>query len=100
MSMTPVISEDKGQLICTASILNQRGMHARAAAKFVKTAGAFEADITVSRKGQTVSGNSIMGLMMLAASTGSEIVICSSGKEARAALNALLELLANKFEEQ
>ena len=98
--MTPVISEDKGQLTCTAIILNQRGLHARAAAKFVKTAGAFEADIAVSRKGQTVSGNSIMGLMMLAASTGSEIVICCSGEDARPALEALVELLANKFEEK
>ena len=98
--MTPVISEDNGQLSCTAAILNQRGLHARAAAKFVKTAGAYEADIAVSRKGQTVSGNSIMGLMMLAASTGSEIVICCSGKDARAALEALMELLANKFEEK
>ena len=98
--MALVISEDKGQLTCTATILNQRGLHARAAAKFVKTAGAFEADIAVSRKGQTVSGNSIMGLMMLAASTGSEIVICCSGKDARAALEALMELLANKFEEK
>ena len=98
--MTPVISEDNGQLICTAIILNQRGLHARAAAKFVKTAGAFEADIAVSRKGQTVSGNSIMGLMMLAASTGSEIVIRCSGKDARVALEALIKLLANKFEEK
>ena len=98
--MTPVISEDKGQLTCTAIILNQRGLHARAAAKFVKTAGAFEADIAVSRKGQTVSGNSIMGLMMLAASTGSEIVIRCSGKDARVALEALIKLLANKFEEK
>ena len=98
--MTSIIAEGKGHLICTAAILNKRGMHARAAAKFVKIAGAFEADITVSRKGQTVSGNSIMGLMMLAASTGSEIVICCSGKDARAALDALVELLANKFEEE
>ena len=98
--MALVISEDKGQLICTATILNQRGLHARAAAKFVKTAGAFEADIAVSRKGQTVSGNSILGLMMLAANTGSEIVICCSGKDAQAALEALMELLANKFEEK
>jgi phosphocarrier protein HPr len=98
--MTPVISEDNGQLSCTAAILNQRGLHARAAAKFVKTAGAYEADIAVSRQGQTVSGNSIMGLMMLAASPGSEIKICCSGKDAQAALNALVELLANKFEEE
>lgn len=80
--------------------MNQRGLHARAAAKFVKIAGTFEADITVTRNEQTVSGNSIMGLMMLAACTGSEIIICCSGKDARAALEALLELIANKFEEE
>jgi|TARA_B100001094_G_C17750209_1_gene585414 phosphocarrier protein HPr len=96
----PVITSKKGQLTCTAAILNQRGLHARAAAKFVKIAGSFEASITVTRKGQTVSGNSILGLMMLAACTGSEIVICSSGKDAHAALDALLELLVNKFEEE
>lgn len=84
----------------TAMILNQRGLHARAAAKFVKTASSFKADICVSRQGQTVSGHSIMGLMMLAASTGSEIDIECSGKEAEAALNALKELVANKFEEE
>ena len=98
--MAPVITNKKGQLTCTAVILNQRGVHARAAAKFVKIAGAYEADITVTRNGQTVSGNSIMGLMMLAACTGSEVVICCSGKDARAALESLLELLANKFEEE
>ena len=91
--------DDSGQLSHIATILNQRGLHARAAAKFVKTAGAFEADIAVSRQGQTVSGLSIMGLMMLAASTGCEIEIGCSGKDARAALDALSELIANKFEE-
>ena len=98
--MTPLITKKKGQLTCTATILNQRGLHARAAAKFVKTAGTFEADITVTRKGQTVSGNSIMGLMMLAAHAGSEVVIRCSGKDAQMALEALLVLLANKFEEE
>ena len=97
--MNPLIIECDGQLIYTASILNQRGLHARAAAKFVKTAGNFDAEITVSRLGQTVSGNSILGLMMLAASAGSKIKICCSGKEAKDALEAIIELLANKFEE-
>ncbi len=83
----------------TATILNQRGLHARAAAKFVKTAGAFQADIAVSRQGQTVSGHSIMGLMMLAASTGCDIDISCSGPDAEAALDALADLVANKFEE-
>ena len=97
--MTPLIIERDGQLIYTAYILNQRGLHARAAAKFVKTAGSFDAEIKVSRLGQTVSGNSILGLMMLAADAGSKIKICCSGKEARDALEAIIELIANKFEE-
>jgi len=87
-------------LSATVHIINQRGLHARAAAKFVKTAGVFEADIAVSRQGQTVSGLSIMGLMMLAASPGSEIDITCTGKQARDALDALSELIANKFEEE
>lgn len=98
--MTPLITREKDQFICTATILNQRGLHARAAAKFVKIAGEFETNITVSRKGQTVSGNSIMGLMMLAACAGSNIIIRCSGKDAETAIKALLELLANKFEEE
>ncbi|NQU57572.1 MAG: HPr family phosphocarrier protein [Rhodospirillales bacterium] len=91
---------DTGRLTAIATILNQRGLHARAAAKFVKTAGAFKSDIAVCRQGQTVSGNSIMGLMMLAASTGCEIEISCSGSDAQGALDSLLELVANKFEEE
>tara|TARA_Y100001958_G_C20655560_1_gene181599 strand:- start:132 stop:428 length:297 start_codon:yes stop_codon:yes gene_type:complete len=98
--VTQLITEKKGQLTCTATILNQRGLHARAAAKFVKIAGKFQADVTVTRKGQTVSGNSIMGLMMLAASEGSEIIIHCSGKDARTAIQALLDLVTSKFEEE
>ena len=91
---------DTGQFTGTATILNQRGLHARAAAKFVKTAGGFKADIAVSRQGQTVSGHSIMGLMMLAASTGCEIEIACNGVDAQGALDTLMELVANKFEEE
>ena len=86
-------------LKCTAIIKNQRGLHARAAAKFAKTAGEFEAEISVSRCGQTVSGRSIMGLMMLAASTGSEITLDVVGKDAAAALDAICSLIDNKFDE-
>lgn len=88
-----------GVLTRTAPILNKRGLHARAAAKFVKTATAFKADITVCRGGLEVSGQSIMGLMMLAASPGSEIEIRCSGIDGQAALDALTEMIANKFEE-
>lgn len=91
---------DPGSLTAVATILNQRGLHARAAAMFVKAAGAFKADIAVSRQGQSVSGHSIMGLMMLAASTGCEIEISCSGKDAQEALDTLLQLVANKFEEE
>lgn len=97
--MSPDNPGESGQLSCTATILNQRGLHARAAAKFVKTAGAFKADIAVSRSGQTVSGHSIMGLMMLAASTGCDIDLVCSGPDAEAAMSALKELIDNKFEE-
>ncbi len=89
-----------GKLTGIATILNQRGLHARAAAKFVKTAGAFKADIEVSRQGQSVSGLSIMGLMMLAASTGCEIEITCNGDDAQAAQYTLMELVANKFGEE
>lgn len=98
--MTGISQKQKTPLSATVQIVNQRGLHARAAAKFVKTAGVFEADITVGRGGQTVSGLSIMGLMMLAASPGSEIDITCTGRQAAEALNALSDLVTNKFEEE
>lgn len=88
-------------MICTqATIINQKGLHARAAAKFVKLAGGFDAHITVSRNGEEVLGTSIMGLMMLAASLGSEITIRACGKERDQALQALLDLIGRKFDEE
>lgn len=86
-------------LVCTLVIRNKRGLHARAAARFVKLAGSFDADITVSRGGQTVSGLSIMGLMMLAAAPGCEVELGVSGREAGKAMNALRGLVEAKFEE-
>lgn len=83
----------------TLTIANQRGLHARAAAKFAKTAGAFDADVSVSRCGQTVSGGSIMGLMMLAAGLGTEIRVEAAGAQADEALDALAQLVADKFGE-
>jgi phosphocarrier protein HPr len=81
-------------------IVNQRGLHARASAKFVQMASGFQADITVERDGIKVGGTSIMGLMMLAASPGSEIRITAKGPEARQALDALAELVAARFGEE
>ena len=78
---------------------NQRGLHARAAARFVKTAARFDARVTVSMGGQAVSGGSILGLMMLAAGPGSEIEIDAEGGQARAAVEALCQLIEANFEE-
>ena len=80
-------------------IRNQRGLHARAAAKFVKLAGEFDAEIIVAKDGQVVSGVSILGLMLLAAAIGEEIELTTSGEDEVAALAALSELVKNKFEE-
>ncbi len=82
------------------AITNQRGLHARASAKFVKCAEGFDANVTVSRDGQTVPGTSIMGLMMLAASIGSSITVDVSGPQAEAAMSALEKLVADKFDEE
>ncbi len=78
---------------------NQRGLHARAAAMFVKMASAFDAEIAVQRDGTQVSGLSIMGLMMLAASQGCEIELIASGPEAVQAVEAIAGLVAARFEE-
>lgn len=80
-------------------IANSRGLHARASAKFVKCAEKFNANILVSRDGQTVPGTSIMGLMMLAAQPGSEIEVEASGADAEEALDALEALVKGRFDE-
>jgi len=83
----------------TFTIRNKRGLHARAAAKFAATANTFECDIEVERNGQSVPGRSIMGLMMLAASNGTDITVHASGDDADAALDAIEALVSGKFEE-
>jgi phosphocarrier protein HPr len=88
-----------GTLRREVEIVNARGLHARASAKFVKCAEQFDADISVSRDGQTVPATSIMGLMMLAAQLGSTILIEASGREAQPALDALASLVADRFGE-
>jgi phosphocarrier protein len=84
----------------TVEILNKRGLHARASAKFVQVAERFDAEVSVTRNGETVGGNSIMGLMMLAAGPGTTIEIAAHGREADAAVAALSELVADKFGEE
>ena len=81
-------------------IVNQRGLHARASARFVQVAGGFEAVITVERDGISVGGTSIMGLMMLAASPGSFIKVSASGPEAEGSVEALAALVSNRFGEE
>ncbi|SEH33597.1 HPr family phosphocarrier protein [Magnetospirillum fulvum] len=83
----------------TALIANRRGLHARAAAKFVKLAATFNAQVTVGHRGTEVSGISIMGLMMLAAAPGCSIEISAQGADAQAALDALTDLVDRKFDE-
>ena len=82
------------------AVVNKRGLHARAAARFVKLAGQFAAQVSVAKGDAVVSGNSIMGLMMLAAGKGSAIEIRASGNEAASALDALSALVAGKFDEE
>lgn len=81
------------------TIVNRRGLHARAAARFVKLAGEFDADITVSKDGAEVSGLSIMGLMMLAAAPGTQISIQATGIQAAEAVEAIADLVAAGFDE-
>jgi phosphocarrier protein len=88
-----------GPLKRTLPIGNKRGLHARAAAKFVRTAGQFDAAVRVAFKGQEVSGLSIMGLMMLAAGIGSSIELTCTGRQAAEAMTALAALVEGKFGE-
>ncbi len=82
-----------------AEIINKLGLHARAAAKLTQVAGRFKSDIWLSRNGQRVNAKSIMGVMMLAASKGSSISIETSGEDENEALQALVDLIGNYFEE-
>lgn len=83
----------------SVTICNSKGLHARASATFVKCAEAFESKIDVTKDGQTVGGTSIMGLMMLAASPGSEIQISAQGPDANQAVTSLTSLIALRFGE-
>ena len=84
----------------TVEIVNERGLHARASAKFVRLAAGFDAEVKVSKDGSTVDARSIMGLMMLAAGPGCCIEISAEGAEADAAVEALVELVENRFDEE
>ena len=81
-------------------IINKRGLHARASAKFVQTVERFSAEVWVTKGNETVGGTSIMGLMMLSAGPGTSIVVSAIGPEAQAAVDAITELVASKFNEE
>jgi phosphocarrier protein HPr len=89
-----------GPLVRELAITNKRGLHARASAKFVQMVERFNAEITVTRGSETVGGNSIMGLMMLAAAPGTTITVTAKGPQAREALDALSELVSSRFGEE
>ncbi len=88
-----------GVLVRELTIINRRGLHARASAKFVQTVERFDADVTVTRCGETVGGRSIMGLLTLAAAQGTTITVTAKGADAPACLQAIDDLLANRFGE-
>ena len=96
----PVPEASATALTRTVQIVNRRGLHARAAAKFVTTAERFGASVEVVRDGQSVSARSIMGLMMLGAGKGSSIMLQADGWDAKEALDALAALVEVGFNEQ
>lgn len=92
---------DQSPLVRELPIINKKGLHARASAKFVQTVEQFpDAEVKVTRNGETVHGNSIMGLMMLSAGIGSSITVETTGVQAAEAMAALETLLADRFHEE
>ncbi|TPK74928.1 HPr family phosphocarrier protein [Mesorhizobium sp. B2-4-12] len=95
-----MVSSEKDQIVREFPIVNQRGLHARASAKFVQLASGFNASVHVEKDGVKVGGTSIMGLMMLAASPGLSIRVTASGPEALEVMDALEQLVASRFGEE
>ena len=87
-------------IVRVLKIINKKGLHARASAKFVQTVERFDAQVKVTRGGETVGGTSIMGLMMLAAATGTTITVEASGQDAAAVMEALEKLVGSGFGEE
>jgi phosphocarrier protein len=93
-------SSPSGTVTREIPIINKRGLHARASAKFVKMVEQFDAEVLVTRGSETVGGTSIMGLMMLSAGPGTSIVVSATGPDAEAAVAALAERVGSKFNEE
>ncbi len=96
--MPEILNSKRPEAVVT--VINRKGLHARASAKFVKCAESYEASVTVTRDGQSVGGTSIMGLMMLAAGPGSQLHILCDGPEGPEALEALVALVEMGFGEE
>ncbi len=90
----------EGAIVRVLEICNKKGLHARASAKFVQTVEQFNAKVTVTRGSETVNGDSIMGLMMLAAGPGATITVTATGKEAADVVEALTKLVSGRFTEE
>jgi phosphocarrier protein HPr len=95
----PSPPEFAGTLSRELQIVNRKGLHARATAKFVQCVDRFDADVKVTRCGETVGGDSIMGILTLGAAIGSTITVSAIGADAEAALDAIEALVASRFGE-
>ena len=100
LAIIPGPSVPEGAVSKELLIINKRGLHARASAKFVQTVERFSAEVWVTRGGETVGGTSIMGLMMLSAGPGTTITVSAIGPDADAVVNAITELVDSKFNEE
>jgi len=96
----PDPSRPEGALVRELRLTNKKGLHARASARFVQIVQQFNAEVKVERCGETAGGDSIMSLLMLAAPLGSTLTVSATGKEAEAALDAIQQLLADRFGEE
>jgi phosphocarrier protein HPr len=98
--MTSMPASGVYQCLAEVKVMNRKGLHARASASFVKCVEKFDAEVSVTKDGQTVNGSSIMGLMMLTAAAGSTLLIVTEGPDAEEALDALTTLVESRFNEQ
>ncbi len=99
-AIIPGPSVPEGAVSKELLIINKRGLHARASAKFVQTVERFSAEVWVTRGGETVGGTSIMGLMMLSAGPGTTITVSAIGPDADAVVDAITQLVESKFNEE
>jgi phosphocarrier protein HPr len=94
------MSGSDGAIVRVVEITNKKGLHARASAKFVQTVERYDAEVKVTRGGETVGGDSIMGLMMLAAGPGTSITVEARGKHAAEVMDAICALVGDRFGEE